>query len=237
MFASVGVVVDLHITPELLVSLSLSSKSRSAVVLLRSSRSPFSSPMSLLVLHLASPLLSSSEPASTRRRLNASSSHARSAHRAFNPPTLHPPRAAISSLLSSSLPLSSLFPLRIAPRRNAKPAPRNIGIFARAASVKSVIPAHGYDYYELLGLHPSASSDEIKSSYRKLQKRCHPDVAGMHHATFLIPIGSRLVDQWRRTLRRLSNQISGPNDDWPSVKWRMLGLQTSSSEILLLLPV
>lgn len=34
------------------------------------------------------------------------------------------------------------------------------------------------NYYELLDLDVGASADEIKSSYRRIQKMCHPDVAG-----------------------------------------------------------
>ena len=32
------------------------------------------------------------------------------------------------------------------------------------------------DYYEVLGLNKSASKDDIKSSYRKLAKKYHPDI-------------------------------------------------------------
>ena len=36
--------------------------------------------------------------------------------------------------------------------------------------------ANKRDYYEVLGLSKSASQDEIKSSYRKLAKKYHPDL-------------------------------------------------------------
>eukprot|EP00793_Prasinoderma_coloniale_P003482 PRCOL_00006718-RA len=34
------------------------------------------------------------------------------------------------------------------------------------------------DFYEILDVDPSASDAQIKAAYRRLQKRCHPDIAG-----------------------------------------------------------
>ncbi|KAL6211939.1 hypothetical protein ACLB2K_017162 [Fragaria x ananassa] len=45
---------------------------------------------------------------------------------------------------------------------------------ATAASLTSSL-------YEVLGLPMSASGHEIKAAYRRLARRCHPDVVAMNH--------------------------------------------------------
>jgi curved DNA-binding protein CbpA len=39
------------------------------------------------------------------------------------------------------------------------------------------------NYYQLLGLHPSASAIEIRRSYRELSKKYHPDTTALPAAT------------------------------------------------------
>jgi len=35
-----------------------------------------------------------------------------------------------------------------------------------------------FDLYDLLGIDSSCDQSQIKTAYRSLQKRCHPDIAG-----------------------------------------------------------
>ncbi|PWA85520.1 dnaJ domain-containing protein [Artemisia annua] len=46
----------------------------------------------------------------------------------------------------------------------------------------------GQNYYDLLGISVNSSSQEIKESYRKLQKKHHPDIAGQqgHEYTLML---------------------------------------------------
>lgn len=47
------------------------------------------------------------------------------------------------------------------------------------------------DYYEILGLKPGASQDEIKAAYRKLSKKYHPDVNDAANASVVF----RLINE------------------------------------------
>lgn len=46
---------------------------------------------------------------------------------------------------------------------------------ARASSSSSITD---FDLYDLLGIHSTSDQSQIKTAYRSLQKRCHPDIAG-----------------------------------------------------------
>lgn len=56
---------------------------------------------------------------------------------------------------------------------------RRILHFCRAQfAAKGGVGEYDYDLYELLGLESDASQNDIRSAYRWLQKRCHPDIVG-----------------------------------------------------------
>lgn len=38
------------------------------------------------------------------------------------------------------------------------------------------------DYYKTLSVAPDADSETIKNAYRKLARKYHPDVSGLHEA-------------------------------------------------------
>ncbi|KAL2939055.1 Chaperone protein dnaJ C76 chloroplastic [Bienertia sinuspersici] len=48
-----------------------------------------------------------------------------------------------------------------------------------SSSSSSLLSIMEYDLYELLGIDSSSDQRQIKKAYRSLQKRCHPDIAGI----------------------------------------------------------
>lgn len=47
-----------------------------------------------------------------------------------------------------------------------------------SSSSSSLSSLVDFDLYDLLGIESSSDQWQIKMAYRKLQKRCHPDIAG-----------------------------------------------------------
>ncbi len=47
---------------------------------------------------------------------------------------------------------------------------------------KSIVNHPGDNYYQILGLHPSASNLDIRRQYRELSKRFHPDTTTLPQA-------------------------------------------------------
>lgn len=52
---------------------------------------------------------------------------------------------------------------------------RSLACKAKADSPSSIL---NFDLYDLLGIDSSSDQSQIKTAYRSLQKRCHPDIAG-----------------------------------------------------------
>ena len=63
------------------------------------------------------------------------------------------------------------------------------------------------DYYEVLGLDKSASSEDIKRAYRKLAKKYHPDVSTEKDAEAKFKEVQEAYDVYR-THKRSLNMIS-----------------------------
>ncbi|KAH7289831.1 hypothetical protein KP509_30G020400 [Ceratopteris richardii] len=55
---------------------------------------------------------------------------------------------------------------------------RKIRVSSCRASMRNTHQEYEYDFYELLSVDKNASLQEIRRSYRWLQKKCHPDIAG-----------------------------------------------------------
>lgn len=55
---------------------------------------------------------------------------------------------------------------------------RSRGFKLKATSSPSSFAVTDFDLYDLLGIDSTSSQSQIKTAYRSLQKRCHPDIAG-----------------------------------------------------------
>ncbi|XP_059656479.1 chaperone protein dnaJ C76, chloroplastic [Cornus florida] len=90
-------------------------------------------------------------------------------------------------MLSPSFPLSAPFSSTITTNPNPKTfsfhaetlrKPSNISLTCRASTSSSSSSITDFDLYDLLGIDSSSDQSKIKTAYRALQKRCHPDIAG-----------------------------------------------------------
>ncbi len=64
---------------------------------------------------------------------------------------------------------------------------RAMGIDAsQLAGMSAGVGKQGFDPYQVLGLDRSAEDDQIRSRYRELAKKLHPDTAGTQGTAFLL---------------------------------------------------
>ncbi|KAB2095133.1 hypothetical protein ES319_A01G014900v1 [Gossypium barbadense] len=82
---------------------------------------------------------------------------------------LYPPSTSIINNTLTSKPNSKNLPYHHHHRR------RSLTCKASADSPSSIL---NFDLYDLLGIESSSDQSQIKTAYRALQKRCHPDIAG-----------------------------------------------------------
>ncbi|CAH2044147.1 unnamed protein product [Thlaspi arvense] len=89
----------------------------------------------------------------------------------------------------------------------------------RATSSPSSIT--DFDLYDLLGIDRSSDKSQIKAAYRKLQKRCHPDIAGVpgHDMAIILneaykllsdPISRQAYDKEQAKLEELRGYTGKP---------------------------
>ncbi|XVE49733.1 hypothetical protein DITRI_Ditri01bG0104700 [Diplodiscus trichospermus] len=86
---------------------------------------------------------------------------------------LYTPAAATSVITRSSTPKPYSFSTSI-----SKKLPVYHHSLACKASPSQSSSITDFDLYDLLGVDSSSNQTQIKTAYRSLQKRCHPDIAG-----------------------------------------------------------
>ncbi|GLT87116.1 hypothetical protein SLE2022_052150 [Rubroshorea leprosula] len=74
----------------------------------------------------------------------------------------------ITPTTSLVIPKPFLFPRKL----------QNVSFTCKASSSSSSSSLLDFDLYDLLGIDSSSHQTQIKTAYRSLQKRCHPDIAG-----------------------------------------------------------
>ncbi|XP_021750651.1 chaperone protein dnaJ C76, chloroplastic-like [Chenopodium quinoa] len=92
---------------------------------------------------------------------------------------------------------------------------------ASSSSLSSTSSIMEYDLYDLLGIDSSSDQSQIKRAYRSLQKRCHPDIAGLagHDMAIILneayavlsdPISRYVYDKERAKLTELQGYTGRP---------------------------
>jgi DnaJ-class molecular chaperone len=85
--------------------------------------------------------------------------------------------------------------------------PSKIMAFAKAMGIDmSQVPGMigkqaGFDPYQILGLHRSASDEEVKKRYHELLHKLHPDTSGTEGASFLLQMVLAAFDMIKRERR------------------------------------
>lgn len=96
----------------------------------------------------------------------------------------------LSSAFNSSLPLGCRRRLKTQPPRKEPWLRSSYGRRCRCSALPGGVDFEnlGYDLYELLGVESKAEPGQIRTAYRWLQKKCHPDITGPdgHYMSILL---------------------------------------------------
>ncbi|KAM0059165.1 putative DnaJ domain, Chaperone J-domain superfamily [Helianthus debilis subsp. tardiflorus] len=85
------------------------------------------------------------------------------------------PTPSISSSITPPTPLRSRTSIATSRRYSSDHAP----LVCKASGSSSSYSITDFDLYDLLGVDSSSDQSAIKHAYRSLQKKCHPDIAGL----------------------------------------------------------
>lgn len=96
-------------------------------------------------------------------------------------PLYTPTAASVNSITKSSLSTPK-FPSELrrgsSRIRRSRNSAVSVSCRASSSSSSSSMDIAEFDLYDLLGIESSSDHSQIKTAYRSLQKRCHPDIAG-----------------------------------------------------------